>query len=147
MIPLHVSSSSSKSKYLSSKVQFWTTLLKPSLSVQVTLPKITTERETTKYGTFFHKSKFRQCSLLFVHYNVKGNITQWLPVLKDIQRNTTPDKMTEIVKAKVVKVVTVTFNTVSKHGRDKEYVWLQETCTLHVATLTNGTGQYTLLSG
>lgn len=34
----------------------------------------------------------------------------------------TPEKMTEIVKAKVVKVVTVTFNTVSRHGRDKERV-------------------------
>ena len=53
---------------------------------------------------------------------MKGNITQRLPVLKDIQRNMTPEKMTEIMKAKAVKVVTVTFNTVSRHGRDKECV-------------------------
>lgn len=78
---------------------------------------------------------------------MKGNITLWLAVLKDIQRNMTPQKTTEIVKAKVVNLVTVTFNTVSRHGRDTKYVWLQETCILNVATLTNGTGQYTLLSG
>jgi len=45
-----------------------------------------------------------------------------MPVLKDIQRNVTPQKMTEIVKTTVVKVVTVTFSTVSRHGRDKECV-------------------------
>jgi len=59
----------------------------------------------------------------------------------------TPEKMTEIMKTKVVNVVTVTFSTVSRHGRDTECVWLQETCILNVATLTNGTGQYTLSSG
>jgi hypothetical protein len=31
----------------------------------------------------------------------------------------TPEKKTEIVKAKVVNVVTVTFNTVSRHAKDR----------------------------
>jgi hypothetical protein len=57
----------------------------------------------------------------------------------------TTEKMTEIMKAKV-KVVTVISNIVSRHGRDTECVRLQKTYTLKVATLTNGTGQYTLLS-
>lgn len=85
---------------------------------------------------------FNLCSL-----KVRGNITQWLPVLEDIQTNMTTKKMTEILKVKVVKVVTVTFSAVFRDGRVKECVWLQETCILNVATLTNGTGQYILLSG